>query len=135
MFGRRGFGIIWVVLLIIGLLALGGYAGWSQGYMMDLAAGGGEGARVAPYPPFAFGYGFFPLFFGLGIFFKLAFFLLIFLFIAKIFRFWTWRTAGGPPGEYWGRRHGHRPPWYSDEEESPKRPKGEADIDDTMSEA
>jgi hypothetical protein len=137
MFGRRGFGIIWMVLLIIGLLALGGYAGWSQGYMMGLAASSGEGARVVPHPPFGYGYGygFFPLFFGLGIFFKLAFILLFFLFIGKVFRFWAWRTAGGPPGEHWARHYGHTPPWYSEEKGTPERPKGEADVDDPLSEA
>jgi len=60
-----------VAVLVIGLLALGGYAihraGWAQGYAMGLVATGGEEAAPAPYVRHGFGlwrYGYPGRFFG-----------------------------------------------------------------------
>ena len=102
---RKGFvSFLVVALIVMGLLGLGGYAGWSQGYAAGLATG--AGGAVPAYVPFA--YGFTPVFFGIGLFFKFAFLLLFFFIIFKMFRFFTWRMAGGPQGgPPWGRhRHG-----------------------------
>lgn len=119
MFGRRIIGVILVVLLIGGLLSLGGYLGWQQGYAMGSLAAAGESGQVVPRPFYGVGfYPFFPLFFGFGLIFKLLFFLLVIFLIARMFRFWSWRTAGGPPGHRWGRHWHHGPPpWYRGEKE------------------
>ncbi|MDX1523813.1 MAG: hypothetical protein R3264_19455 [Anaerolineae bacterium] len=120
MFFRGGvFRILFVLLLIGGLLSLGGFFGWSQGYTAGLAAADGGARAVGPYP--VYGFGFFPFFWGFGLIFKLGLLLLFFLFIGKIFRFWRWRGAGGPQGSGWGgpghyhphgdRHHHRRPPW------------------------
>lgn len=109
---RRGIvSFLVIALIIMGLLGLGGYAGWSQGY----AAGLATGAEVAVPAYVPFGYGVAPIFFGIGFFFKFAFMLLFFFLIFKMFRFFTWRMAGGPQGgpPWGGHRHGegHRGPW------------------------
>ena len=128
MFGRRIFAVLLLVLFVIGLLSLGGYLGWSQGYMAGLAAAdGGEGV-VGPRAFYGYGFfPFFPFFFGFGLFFKFAFLLLLFFLIFRMFGFWRWRMAGGPPG--WGKYH-HRhhhgpPPWYRGEEEAESDADGE----------
>jgi hypothetical protein len=126
MFRRRILATIVIGLLIIGLLSLGGYIGWSQGYAMGRLASGEAGAgapagAVGPYLPY-YGVGFFPFFWGIGLVFKIGFFLLFFFLIAKFFRFFAWRMAGGARGPYWGGpkqwHHGPKPPWWRDWEEA-----------------
>jgi hypothetical protein len=129
MFRGRLFGAILIVLLIIGLLSIGGYLGWSQGFAAgSLAAAGGDGIP-APRGFYGPGFFFFPLFLGFGLFFKLGLFLLLLLLIGKLFGFWTWRMAGRPPGYGWGRhwhKHGSPPPWYKDQE-SPSEARDQSD--------
>jgi hypothetical protein len=130
MLQRSGlFRVLFVVLVIISLLSLGGYLGWSQGYTAGVIAADGSGAYeggARPVPlarPYYYGYGFFPIFFGFGLFFKLIFILFIIFLISRLFRFWAW---GGPWGRGWGgphaRHHHHGPPW------SGERPDGPDDI-------
>ena len=114
---RRGMARLLLVALVgVGLLALGGYFGWSEGYNVGLADGG-EGIR---------GYGPGGLFLGIGLFFKLMFILFLVFLVAKIFRFWAWRSAGGPGGHHWGKYgrgyddHGHG----HGEHESPTQGRG-----------
>lgn len=101
---RRGLVSFLVIALIVaGLLGLGGYAGWSQGYAAGLVTG--AGGAVPAYVPFA--HGFSPVFFGIGFIFKFLFLILFFFIIIRMFKFFTWRMAGGPQGgPPWGR-HGH----------------------------
>ena len=120
MFVRRIFALILVALLVIGLLSIAGYAGWSQGYTMGRLAASGEGGTVAPYAPYPIG--FFPFWFGIGLFFMLGLLFLPFLVIAKCFGFIAWRMADGPHGKYWAKYWHHhgppRPPWHPGWEEA-----------------
>ncbi len=131
-FRRRIFAVLVIALLVIGALTLGGYAGWSQGYATGLATGG-EASVVVPYAPY--GFGFHPFFWGIGLFFKLAFFFLFFLMIAKFFGFWAWRMAGGPP-PHWAKHrhwpHGHYPPGQPGEEGGPEERTGQYDSDEDI---
>jgi hypothetical protein len=136
MFVRRIFALILVVLLVIGLLSIAGYAGWSQGYTMGHLAASGEGGTVAPYAPYAIGFS--PFWFGIGLFFKLGLLLLLFLVVAKCFGFWAWRMASGPQGKYWAKHWPHhgppRPPWHPGWDKAPaeqtKQAKPDADTGD-----
>ncbi len=140
MFRRSILKVLVITLLIIGALMVSSYAGWSQGYVMGLAAeSGGEGSVVAPYvvpPGYGYGYGFHPFFWGIGLFFKVAFFLFFFMMIAKFFGFWAWRMAGGPGGHWGHHKHWHPescPPWaFGEEGPSSEKPKDdEADLGKT----
>ena len=123
MFGRRIIGVILILLVIGGLLSLGGYLGWQQGFAMGSLAAAGEGGQAVPRAYYGMGFfPFSPFFFGFGLIFKFLFFIFLFMLIAKMFRFWSWRTAGGPPGYGWGKRWHHHgpPPWYKGEREVTK---------------
>ena len=98
MLRRRLMSTIALVLFAIGLAGLGGYFGWSEGFAAGLASGTQGGAAFTPY-----GFGLFPLFFGIGLLFKLLFFLFLFFILARIFGFFAWRMAGGPRGGPWGK--------------------------------
>lgn len=121
-----------LALLLIGLLAAGGYwvyrVGWAQGYQaaaISAAQAAGSAASpaapnaAAPYgaAPWAYGpwgyrhhmwgpgFGFFPLF-GIG------FFILFMLLIGGLFRGMAYRRWGGPPppgpwSHYWRQEHEH----------------------------
>jgi hypothetical protein len=114
MFRRRGFfRIVLVALLIGGLFSLGSYFGWMQGYNAGLAAtDGGGGQAFGPYPYYGFGPLGVPFFFGFGLIFKLAFFFLIFMLFARLFRFGWWGMAHGPRRGYDSYSWPHEaPPW------------------------
>ncbi len=89
----RGIGLLIGVLLIGGLLALAGYAGYSQGYDTGVAEQIEESATTVVY---ASDRGFS----GVGIFFKFLLFGLLFLFIFKIIGFFAWRRRWGPRGRW-----------------------------------
>ena len=116
-----------VMLVIVGLLAVGGVAlyraGWSQGYVAGQVVEGEEGAMASPglgYPgwhlsgPFMF-----------GAVFKVGLLLLFLAVIAKMLRFVLWgpawrfgmagprfrRIAGWHHAAHWQRMHGPVPPW------------------------
>ena len=114
--------LFWVVplavLIVVVLLILGGFAihqiSWSQGYRMGQLATGGEGGAVVPYAPYGFGRP--------GLFITIGLIFLLLIVMGKFFRFWAWKTVGGPwmmahgpRSEYWARRwhrfHGPVPPW------------------------
>lgn len=57
-----------------------------------LVSGGGEGIAAIALYVFR-GYGFSPFFGVFGTLFKIGLFFLMFAFIAKAFRFWSWRVA------------------------------------------
>lgn len=113
--------VILIGLLLVGLMAMGGYLGWLQGYAVGLAA---EGEVIHHHTG-----GFAPFFIGLGLL-KLLFFLLLFLFISKLF-FRGWRSHGraypGPWGrhlEEWHEHHHQRqaegnPPDRSEDDDKP----------------
>ena len=111
--------LLLVTVFGIGLLALGGYLGWSGGYTVGLADGG-EGIH-----------GHWPggLFLGFGLFFNLIFILFLVFLVAKIFRFRSWRTAGGPRG-YWSRHGGGHDFYGHGEHESSSRGHSRGDGDD-----
>ena len=97
--------VVLIGLIVVGLLAIGGYLGWSQGYT---AGGAAEEDVVYHYAG-----GFVPFFFGLGLFFKMLFFVFLFLVISKLF-FRGWGNHGraysghqGRDWEDWHERH-HR---------------------------
>ena len=108
----------WVVplaaLIIVGLLILGGFAiqriSWSQGYRMGQLAAGGEGVAVVPHAPYGLGY-------HPGLFFTVGLLFLLLIVMGKFFRFWAWKTAGGPwmmsgaMARHWHRPRGPMPPW------------------------
>jgi hypothetical protein len=119
----------WVVpltaLIVAALLILGGFAihhiSWSQGYRMGQLAAGGEGVAVVPYAPCGFGHS--------GLFITIGLLFLLLIVMGKFFRFWAWKTVGGPwvmahaPwmmaggakdadwARHWHRFHGPMPPW------------------------
>jgi hypothetical protein len=132
-------------LIIIGLLILGGLAihrvGWSQGYKLGQLAAGGEKSATVPYAAYGFRYS--------GLFLTIGLLLLLLIVVGKIFRFWAWKTIGGPwmmahgpQGEYWAKhwaRHWHRPhgpmpPWCWDWEE-PDEEKAKPDAETGAAEA
>ncbi len=132
MFRRGILKVLVIALLLMGALMVGSYAGWSQGYMMGLAAGSGvEGSAVVPYGmPYGYGYGFHPFFWGIGLFFKFAFFFLFFMMIVKFFGFWAWHKAGGPAGHWGKHRHWHSetcPPWAAGKEGRPAAEEAKGD--------
>lgn len=127
MFRRRILLGLLLLILAFGLFSLGGYMGWSQGFASgSLAAtvAGDGGEMVAPrpfggyYPAPFYGPGFYPVFFGFGLFFKFFFFLFFIFLISRFFGFWSWHLAGGPPGYWRGRRWGPYgpPPWWDKED-------------------
>lgn len=116
---RRGFlPLLLIVLLVFGLIGMGNSAafrsGWSQGYYAGQRADGtGDAVESAPDRPYGYdgprfgpGFGFFPFFWGAGLFLKLFLFLLLFGLMARLF-FRPWRRDG------WHRGHHPRekPPW------------------------
>ncbi len=134
---RRGFFFrIVMLVVIIALLTLGGYtiyqSGLGQGYALGLQAGGAERGAGVPQMPVApfypYGFGFVPFLWGIGLFFKIGFFLILFLLLARLF-FWgfAWRRAGGPGGRHWGRHwehHGSPPSWHGEREDQETASKG-----------
>ena len=89
-------------LLAAGLLAAGGFLGWSGGYTAGFAAEEG----VAAY-----GGGFAPFFIGIALLFKVLLVLFIIMFIGKLLFFWR----GGPRGGHRGGGHkGHWRRWHDD---------------------
>jgi len=129
MFARRFLFSTLITLLLVGLLAAGGFAiyrmGLSQGYVAGAIAAGKTGAQGQPngigfpwfaYGPF-FGFPFFPPFFFV---FALIALIWIFIFplrlIARLISFWSWRVAGVPESEAWARswhHYGrHMPPYW-----------------------
>ncbi|MDA1216262.1 MAG: hypothetical protein O2812_05255 [Chloroflexi bacterium] len=101
--------LITVALVGVGLLALGGFIGWTQGYDAGITGG------VAATPATA-GVG---ALWGVGFFFKFLLLMFFMVFISKVFFFRRWRGYhagpysshhGGPHDEghgYWGHGHGH----------------------------
>ena len=143
-----------VTLVLIGLLAVGGYiayrTGWWQGHAAgQLAAEGTESAPMGPglgYRGTPFGFMPFRPFGGARIVFTLAFGLFFFAMIGKLIRFAIWGPAilyamkrGGPTHwrhyhRRWPHHHGpmHRgpmPPWCWGWEESSEEEGSESETD------
>ena len=107
MFRRGSILVVLIGLFVFGLLGVGGYAGWSQGFDAGLVAG--AQGEVPAYVPYAIGFS--PVFLGVALFFKVALMFLILFGIFRMFRFFAWRTAGGPQSGPWGRHgRGHHHP-------------------------
>ena len=117
------FGI--AALVIVLLLGVGAasiqQSAWSEGYMMGLIAGNGEGDALSQYVLYNSGRS--PSMAGaIGGLFKVGLLLFGLLFVAKFFfgmaHMRRWQMAGGPDGGGWQpgfRRHG--PPWCRPQEE------------------
>ena len=126
-----------VTLVVIALLAVGGFAvyrtAWSQGYAAaQLRAEVGEGATMPwgfGYPGRPFGFALRP--FGAGPLVTVVLALLFFAVIGRLLRFILWGPAwrfgmAGPWPRHWRRfhqrwphgpmPHGHVPPWWWGEE-------------------
>ena len=99
---RRGFArFLIVALLLLGLVTVAGYFGWSQGYDAGLAEVAGEGATT--FGPIANGFA--AGFFGVALFFKLLFFVFLFFMITRIFFFWRHKPWRGHHDASWGNHH------------------------------
>ena len=120
MFSRRWYIAPLVAVLVIALLALGGYAihraSWEQGYAMGVVATGGEEAAPAPYARHRFGlwsygypgrlFGHSPFLSGLGLVIAIVGLITVgrciahLLFFRTIRRYeWSGAQAGEPPVE------------------------------------
>ena len=88
--------VLVVGLVVAGLLTIGGYFGWSQGYEAGLI----EEGTARSYAPF----------FGIGLFLKFLLVLVLVLLVSKIFFFRRWKHGGGRHGGPWGR-HWHEHPY------------------------
>lgn len=120
------------ILVIMALLAVGGWAvhriGWTQGYASGQLATAGEATPTVPYAPYDLGH--------LGLFLVVGLVLLLVVgMIGKLLRFWAWGTVAAPWmmahgtwrmaskrnaerwARHWHRPHGPVPPWYWDWEE------------------
>jgi hypothetical protein len=134
-----------LTLILVGLVAVGGYSlyrtGWSQGYVAaQLAEEGEEGVTVSPSfarPGWPYGFAPYRPFGGVGLLFGVVLALLFFGLIGKLIGFIIWGPAfryamAGKWPRYWHhyyrRRphlHGHPPggpvpPWDWGWEEEPK---------------
>ena len=133
MFRKRFLWTPVIVLIVIGLLVVGGFAahriGWSRGYMMGQMADVGDSETPVVPRPYGFVrpgryFGFSPFVFGLGILFMLGLIPLLLVTIRRIFWLRAWKMAGMPMmGECWAR-HWHRPygpvpHWWWDRQKSP----------------
>ena len=100
--------VVVAALVLVGLMALGGYFGYSQGYDAGLASDGGRD-------------GFSAFFLGIGLLFK---FLLVFFLVSLIaklffFRRWARHGGGGRRGHgHWHRHHGE----HQDDDEPIREP-------------
>ena len=97
--------LVFLGLLVAGMLGIGGYVGWTQGYDAGLGAEGG----VVGHAPYAFG------------FFKVLLLLFVLLIISKLLFFGAWRHRGGHGGR-WGRNWGEWHERYHEELHEGKRP-------------
>ncbi len=118
------FGI--AALVIVLLLGVGAasiqQSAWSEGYMMGLIAGNGQGDALSQYVLYNSGRS--PSLAGaIGGLFKVGLLLFGLLFVARFFfgmaHIRRWQMAGAPDGQEWQpgfRRHG--PPWCRSQDES-----------------
>lgn len=106
MFRRGRFtGFFVGLVLVLGLAGLGGYVGYEQGYDAGVAEVIQEGTTTIVYAPDQGPFG--SAFYGVGLFFKIIFFLLFFFIIMSVFKFFAFGMMGGHRG-YAGRGwHGH----------------------------
>ena len=83
--------LVFLAILAVGLLGIGGYIGWMQGYDAAVGAGG----DVVERGPHAFG------------FLKVLLLLFVLLVVSKLLFFGAWRHGGrhgGPRGRDWRER-------------------------------
>jgi len=136
MFRGRFLGLLFAMLLVVGLLGLAGSsiyrAGWTQGYFVGKVSDGeaGETAVVtpdsAPGRTLHYGRGLSPVdtFFGTVV--KCFLFLFLIGMFFKFIGLLMWRK-GGHRGwgkhkhSHWAKHHGHTPPWYDDDSEEPMK--------------
>jgi hypothetical protein len=118
-----------VLLVVIALVsAIGGSiqrSAWNEGYLVGRLSANAQGGSTAPIDPYLYqyqgggwGHAGFP---GFGCFGFLLFLgLLFFLFIGpgRYFLWRAWRQGEGRGGPHFGH-HGHRPPWWGEEESPP----------------
>lgn len=122
------------IAAFVGLLFFGAIAGvirqagWNEGFLYGLLAGGDKAEALTPYLHNRGGYGLhgwgwhpFGLIGGIFRFFFFAFLIMLFF---KFIGFWRWRMHGGRPG-HWGRgpwdRHSHP---YAQPEQQVDQPAG-----------
>lgn len=122
---RKGFlPLLLIGLLVFGLIGVGNSAafraGWSQGYDAAQRADVEDGERESEPdrpdsydgPRFGPGFGFFPFFWGIGLFFKLLLFLLLFGLIARLFfRPWGWGGRHRGHHAWHGHQRHEKAPW------------------------
>ena len=128
---RFAFGLLWTLVTLLLLAAVGAYA-YHLGTLATISATQGAGNAVHPYGGWGWGPGFF--FFPFGFLIPVFFFLLFFLGLRFLFfgLFWPRRWYGGPGDhahredprrelfEEWHRRaHGEAPPTG---DEPPRQP-------------
>ena len=139
-----------VTLVVIGLLAVGGFAAYRTGLSQGYAAGQlGAESEEGTTMPWGFGYhgrpfGFAPRPFGAGLLVTIVLALLFFAVIGKLLRFVIWGPAwrfgmAGPWPGHWRRfrhhwphgpmSHGPVPPWHWGWEKPSEEETGEAGPD------
>jgi hypothetical protein len=128
-----------VLVIMVGLLIMGGWAihriGWTEGYAVGAALAAGE-ANPVPYAPTGLSY------VGLFLTAGLAFLILV-AFTGKLLSLWAFRGIAGswmrahapmgsrvaPHGEdwaaHWHRYHRHVPPWWYKGQPGDTSPEGE----------
>lgn len=118
---RFGIAALVVVLLLVAGAGAVQQSAWSQGYMMGLIAGGGEGDALSQYVLYNSGRGS-SLGGIVGGFFRFALFFFGLMLAAKFFFGMAfrrrWQMAGGPEGDWKGWQH-HGPPWCRQDEPKP----------------
>ena len=123
---RRGrfIGFLAGLVLLLGLAGLGGYVGYEQRYDAGIAEVIEEGAATVVYAPHRGPFG--GEFYGVGLFFKIIFFLFFFFIVMSVFKFFAFGMMGGHrgyAGKGWHGHHGDDHRWgrkYRDDDEDPE---------------
>jgi hypothetical protein len=100
MFGKPLAAFLFFGLAVAGLLAIGGFAGWNQGFLAG-SSGSTGGVHTVGH-----GGGFFLALAGVDLLLKLLFFTFLFFFVAKLFFFrrrWSTEHGGWRGGSFEGR--------------------------------
>ena len=139
---RYFFPILIITLILVGLIALGGYtayrAGFSQGVVTGQQLSSGDNISTAPFSSVFPGHFFgpamamIPILMGLKILFLLGIAGLFIMVISKLFMFRSMRAYAGPNPDFWAEHwHGHKPPWHRKWQAPSEEENGEKTAEET----